>query len=364
LAKEPSIFFAAILSILLVNMVSLHLAIDAQSSSSSQQPHQHWFAAMNATLCMAFLPFRISNKDNEPPSGDDDYDWNRSTEDNHKAKDEQQQQKQQLIPSKFRPFRQKLDRSYHCTYSLERQAVQDAILDSLLQDTKIVDAVSGRECTVPHTPWIVFTAGVYGAGKTHTIKKLHERGQFPLDSFVAVDPDEIRRRLPEFSVYVTKTPERAGELTRKEAGMMAEILTNFALEQGMNVLVDGSLKDAVWYENYFQKLRHGHPLLKIGIIHVKAPLEAILERIRQRGKETGRVVPMDALKRSIVQVPIAVEQLRHSVDFFLEIDNPQEPTTPILADQGQSAPLHNNGDAFAQVEIANTFQQKCAAGLI
>jgi Zeta toxin len=86
-----------------------------------------------------------------------------------------------------------------------------------------------------------------GAGKTHTINKLNESGQFPLESFIRVDPDEIRRRLPEFQIYLEKNPEKAGELTRKEAGMMAEILTSFALEQGLNVLVDGSLKDAAWY---------------------------------------------------------------------------------------------------------------------
>jgi hypothetical protein len=86
-----------------------------------------------------------------------------------------------------------------------------------------------------------------GAGKTHTINKLHESGHFPLESFVTVDPDEIRRRLPEFQSYIQHNPERAGELTRKEAGMIAEILTNSALEQGMNVLVDGSLKDAAWH---------------------------------------------------------------------------------------------------------------------
>jgi hypothetical protein len=79
------------------------------------------------------------------------------------------------------------------------------------------------------------------------MNRLNETGQFPLESFVTVDPDEIRRRLPEFLGYIQRSPEKAGELTRKEAGMMAEILTISALEQGMNVLVDGSLKDAAWH---------------------------------------------------------------------------------------------------------------------
>ena len=106
---------------------------------------------------------------------------------------------------------------------------------------------------------------------------------------------------------------------------MSELLTNYALDNGLNTLVDGSLKDATWYENYFVKLRETYPKLKIGIIHVTAPTEAIFERVQQRGKTTGRVVPLDTLKRSIEEVPKAVKQLRHSVDFFVEIYNPDEP---------------------------------------
>ena len=36
-----------------------------------------------------------------------------------------------------------------------------------------------------------------GAGKSYTMRKLVEKGRFPLLAFVNVDPDEIRRQLPE-----------------------------------------------------------------------------------------------------------------------------------------------------------------------
>ena len=121
-----------------------------------------------------------------------------------------------------------------------------------------------------------------GAGKTHVMKQLHSNGQFPLETFVSVDPDEIRRLLPEFQVYVESCPERAGELTRKEAGMVAEILTEAALERGQNVLVDGSLRDAAWYAAYFQTLRQSFHSLKLGIIHVTAPIGEIFQRVEVR----------------------------------------------------------------------------------
>lgn len=39
---------------------------------------------------------------------------------------------------------------------------------------------------------------------------------FPLLAFVSVDPDVIRRYLPEFESYVEQDPMMAGEMTRKE----------------------------------------------------------------------------------------------------------------------------------------------------
>lgn len=96
--------------------------------------------------------------------------------------------------------------------------------------------------------------------------------------FSLQDPDEIRRQLPEFHLYVELAPELAGELTRKEAGYIAEILTLAGLRAGKNVLVDGSLRDCEWYKGYFERLRRGFKNLRLAIIHVTAPREAIFQR--------------------------------------------------------------------------------------
>ena len=45
---------------------------------------------------------------------------------------------------------------------------------------------------------------------------LSERGIFPMDAFVRVDPDRLRRELPEMQAYVRRDPETAGSLTHKE----------------------------------------------------------------------------------------------------------------------------------------------------
>ena len=104
------------------------------------------------------------------------------------------------------------------------------------------------------------------------------KGLFPLQSFVAVDPDEIRQHFPEFHMYATLSPEQAGELTHKEAGYVTEIVTAAALQKGHNVLVDGSLRDFNWYLGYFERLRKEYKALKIAILHITAPREAVFER--------------------------------------------------------------------------------------
>jgi len=193
-----------------------------------------------------------------------------STEENHMAT------KKEFFGA-YSHIRETLDYEYHVPYTRERQSLQDAIITDMLS-TAIIKDKNGDVGTTPTEPWIVFTAGAMGAGKSYTMNKLVEMGHFPLLAFVTVDPDEIRRHLPEFHLYVEQSPELAGELTRKEAGYIAEILTLAGLLAGKNVLVDGSLRDAEWYKEYFERLRHDFPSLRIAIIHVTAPRDAVFQR--------------------------------------------------------------------------------------
>jgi Zeta toxin len=207
-----------------------------------------------------------------------------STEENYKAESIDDC----FCESKFANIRRELDYDFHQRYRCSRQLFQDSIIESLLESTserklEDVENQEAESCTAsPGKHWAVFTAGVMGAGKSYTIRKLDEKGVFPLSQFVVVDPDAIRRRLPEFERYVQVTPARAGELTRKEAGKISEILTTAALQRGQNVLVDGSLRNSTWYLSYFESLREKYPHLQIGILHVTAPREAILERAMVR----------------------------------------------------------------------------------
>ncbi len=281
---------------------------------------------------------------------DSGYDWQRSTEENYRC-DSQSNMSSDGFFGEFQEFRRRLDRSYHHNYIPSRQLLQDTIIKTLLvsddscEEQSPLSSPNTKNCvrdegSLPPkedasrskehkdtAPWIVFTAGVYGAGKSHTIGKLQALGCFPpKSSFVGVDPDEIRRMLPEFPLY---RADQAGAFTQKEAGMIAELLTDIALSSGKNVVVDGSLRDAAWHEGYFRKLRARfgnktkHKNIRIGILYVTAPIDEIYLRVEQRGVLTGRSIPPEFLERSMKEVPEAIERLRPLADFFLHVHNSQ-----------------------------------------
>jgi hypothetical protein len=266
-----SFFAVSFLGVLFValrhlSMASTTFSVEAYLAPGHDGSHSSaWFSSPPSPLETALGSFGVKYHPH--------YEWSKSTEDNYRSNSD-------ASCGRFKTIRERIDYSYHAKYTCARQLVQDIIIHSMLNETVIDDQETGRSCNASTAPWIIFTAGVMGAGKTHTIRRLDEQGVFPLKSFISVDPDEMRRLLPEFSVYVNNSPETAGELTRKEAGMMSEILTETALERGQNVLVDGSLRDAVWYQNYFAVLRRSFPKIRIGIIHVTAPTDAIFERAK------------------------------------------------------------------------------------
>jgi predicted kinase len=201
---------------------------------------------------------------------------------------------------------------------------------------------------------------VSGAGKSHTMRVLVEKGRFPLLAFVNVDPDRIRYFIPEFHIYLEHNAELAGELTRKEAGLMAEILTLAGLQAGKNVLVDGSLRDHYWYRQYFARLRSDFPALRIAILHVTAPPETVFQRaevrglgrivlllanyllllltalLQERALVTGRVVPRDLLAKVLEQVPRSVKILAPLVDYHVELRNASDNDDIELVTEGET----------------------------
>jgi len=191
----------------------------------------------------------------------------------------------------------------------------------MFQDRLVSKLLNTCTCPKQAHPWIVFTAGAMGAGKSRTVEWMSERGIFPLDNIVQIDPDKIKMSLPEWPGYVARDRLTAGYHTHHESGYVVEIAQEAALLAGKHCWVDGSLRDGAWYEHVLRTIKQRHPRYRVAILHVEAKQEVILERVRRRGTVTGREVPEHEVLDSIQRVPQAVNQLAPLADFLAVIDN-------------------------------------------
>ena len=210
----------------------------------------------------------------------------------------------------YAKIRASLDSTYHGIYMPARQRLQDRLIARTL--------ATG---SAQKKPWLIFTAGPMGAGKSHVVQWMYERGTFLVDKLVHCDPDLLRSALPEWAGYVARDPLTAGTLTHREAGLLVEIATEAALRAGAHVWVDGSLKDSVWYRGAISDVRRRYPHYSIAILEVHARPERIFERVARRAADTGRDVPREEVLDAIERVPKSVAALCDLCDFSAMIDN-------------------------------------------
>lgn len=281
------------------------------------------------------------------PAELESYDFNRSTEDNYKM---DKVNNQNEFVGEFIEHRKTLDYNYHAYYNPERQLFQDTVIKHFLK-TYVKDVKTNLYCARPTAPWVVFTAGAMGAGKSHAMKWLASHKYFPLESFVMVDPDQIRYQLPEMSGYLYHNPTTAGSLTHKESGYIQEILTLEALKQGKNVLIDGSLRNASWNKILISRIYHDNMNVKIAIVHVSASEDEVMKRARKRALSTGRVVPEDILLKTLKEVPIAVKELSPLVDYSVTLNT--DNMEPVIESTSESM---EDWESFAQ-----RWLQECSA---
>ena len=132
----------------------------------------------------------------------------------------------------------------------------------------------------------------------------------------------------------------AGYLTQKEVGYISEVLILHALDEGKNVLIDGSLRDAEWYMQYITNIKARYPHTKIAIIHITAPEDIVFSRALRRAALTGRQVPENRIKEAIEQTPRSVKVLTPFTNFVAEFVNNEDHSEPVLS---QSTILSGSG---------------------
>lgn len=214
-----------------------------------------------------------------------------------------------------------VDYDYHERYDISRIHWQDTLVRELIG--------SGKE-SVSDKPWIIFTGGPMGAGKTHVMRWLLSEGFLPLSALSSIDPDRIKRCMPEWKDLVTNSNGMAGSLTHKESGFIAEIAQEVALRESRNIWVDGSLRDTVWYTSIIKNIRKMFPNYRIAVLYVTAPRQTIIQRTQSRGDQTGRYIPPEKIDASMQGSMTTVRRLACMVDVTATIANEFDNADPVL----------------------------------
>jgi Zeta toxin len=246
----------------------------------------------------------------------------------------------QVFVGKYKDARRTLDYLFHVNYTEERQIIQDKIVDQFVNC-----GCSGKR------PWLVYTAGPMGAGKSYTMKWLSNQGDFPLASFVIVDPDRIKSLLPEMPSYIAMNRSLAGSLTHKESGFICELLERECMLNSKNILVDGSLRNADWYMNTFARIRAEFPIYRIAILLVTASQDTVYRRAARRARITGREIPKSVLDDAISQVPRSFQELAPLADFSAVIQNDHDKLPPEFESEAKRAEFH---------DLMNTSEDLCS----
>jgi hypothetical protein len=172
-----------------------------------------------------------------------------------------------------------------------------------------------------HRPFLIFMSGPMGVGKSYVLSQLHQRGIFPLEKFVKIDPDMLKSELPEMAGYLQHDSELAATNLHRESTQMSDVLFEHSLMNHKNILVDGSLRDSEWYQTLFKRIQKDFPHYVLCIMYVSASSTTIKDRAHKRAIKTNRTIPTHLLQESIDQVPLSVQALCQLTEYTFEITN-------------------------------------------
>eukprot|EP00439_Symbiodinium_sp_Y106_P023480 s3995_g2.t2 len=236
------------------------------------------------------------------------FDWQKSTKENY-VHEIQGQVSGDSYASTYRAFRKLCDAEYHGLYNLDRQIWQDAQIDYLLE--------KGMK---EENPWLLYTCGPMGVGKSFTLQWLNKEGYLNMqENMVKIDPDAIKERMPEYKGYDKKM---AATHCHRESAYMMEIAQAAAMQKNFNVWVDGSLKDAEWYAQQFERIRSKYRDYHIAIFYIGADEQTILRRVQERAEgPDGRHVPPELVRASMASMDKTLNVLTPFCDFVARIKN-------------------------------------------
>lgn len=193
----------------------------------------------------------------------------------------------------------------------ERKKLHKAIFAHFLGSTPSVP--EGKQ------PTVVMMMGGPATGKGALT------GAIPSDQYMKVDADSIKEMLPEYQELIKKGDKGAASYVHAESSELASRLREKGRKYRKNMVLDGTGRNAMSYGKHMQSMKAEgyHVQLMMPVVD---DVEKIVERAKQRGKETGRWVPEKFIREHHQPIMHNFESLAKEADSaFLFNNNGDKP---------------------------------------
>lgn len=167
----------------------------------------------------------------------------------------------------------------------DRQQFNDDIVASYVAKSSRHDA---------EKPIAVFTGGGSGSGKSTILEKLVQSDSF-YNKVAVVDSDDIKTKAyySDFLAYNAQDDGSAAARLHEESSNVAKRAVEAIQNAGNDYVKDGTLSN---YEKVKAQILDAKSKgYETRIVHVTIPVEEAIERAQERGKRTGREVPLDKI---------------------------------------------------------------------
>lgn len=183
----------------------------------------------------------------------------------------------------------------------EREQFRQSLVD------KAVENVQPSERPVAY-----IMGGGGAAGKSTLLRKLQARGLIPNENVVEINPDDVKRSIPEFDQIVGKGDSRAAAVVHSESSAIANRIRQAAIDKRANIIIDRTLKDQTKGLREIQQLKDAG--YDVHLIGVTVDPNVAVERAKARGKKTGRYVAAEVLRAAHKGFASAFERYARVVD--------------------------------------------------
>jgi predicted ABC-type ATPase len=160
-------------------------------------------------------------------------------------------------------------------------------------------------------PQAVITMGIPASGKSKAVGAMIDTS-----NHAHVDPDNIRKQLPEFQAAIAQRARDGGTIVADETNNIADEVLAEAVGRNMNVLLEGVVSDPDWYENeLIPDLKRSGYDVAIMMVH-EPDVDAAVARADLRGQKTGRFVPERHIREAQPKLPANFKKLAKLLDSF------------------------------------------------